>query len=668
MIGDILTLRNALQDSLAKNRAEEIGNDVWEHFVIPTFYDKLDLETAKKPRIIIGGRGCGKTMLLRYLSHESAFSRKRQEIPAKVLTHIGLYWRADTQFCNLMTKRSISDEDWETAFNHFSALTMSIELLRSLRSIAVSAFPGFTDSDLASFDFKKMDAFDSSLPRGFDDLMEHFESMLWKFVGWVGDVKKKAAPDFLPGRHFVLPLISILKSQCQALNDATFYVYFDEYENLTLYQKRIINTWLKHSEAPLIFNIAMKRNSFDTKETTGAESLSDIHDYRQHDLEEYLENDFPSFAAEILLLELSIVNLIDPKVDINLLRDPSALSERLKSKYREKVKAEAQSIFPDVPLSELARYVVGDKSLNEKIKENIRKALKFNGSALKIEDFYDEEYPDATIVVSALLYRKKNKPEEIKAQLDLLKKNAPNNFTGTTAWIHNNLIGCILQLYAPYSRACPFFAGFNTFCKLSRGNIRHFLELCHNSLAKAITINEDFEIPVSHQKQAEAARQASSAFLGEIKSFGRYGGKLYGFVFRLGSLFDLAHRRLTQSETEQSHFSIRKGSVKLSEQDYTFLNEAIKYSVLFVDEDTKKKNVVLLEAEEYVLNPIYTPYFHISYRKKRKLELSTNDVVCLLRGTMDEFAILMREYEKKWKVEKEEQPLTLFSYISENNG
>jgi hypothetical protein len=193
------------------------------------------------------------------------------------------------------------------------------------------------------------------------------------------------------------------------------------------------------------------------------------------------------------------------------------------------------------------------------------------------------------------------------------------------------------------------------------------LELCHNSLAKAITINEALDIPVPPQKQAEAAKQASTAFLGEIKSFGRYGEKLYGFVFRLGSLFDLAHRRLTQSETEQSHFSIRKGDALLSEQDDVFLNEAVKYSVLFVDEDTKKKNAALLEAEEYVLNPIYAPYFHISYRKKRKLELSTNDVICLLRGTMDEFTNLMRRYEKEWKVDNEEQPLTLFSYIGGNN-
>ena len=86
------------QSVFTKNRAEELGYDVWEHFVVPPFYHLLDLQTARKPRLIIGGRGCGKTMLLRYLSHQTMFSQSRETIPDDALLHIGLYWRADTQF------------------------------------------------------------------------------------------------------------------------------------------------------------------------------------------------------------------------------------------------------------------------------------------------------------------------------------------------------------------------------------------------------------------------------------------------------------------------------------------------------------------------------------------------------------------------------------------
>src|SRR5438270_11514671 len=94
-----------LQSVFAKNRTEELGYDVWEDFVVPPFYRLLDLQVARKPRVILGGRGCGKTMLLRYLSHQSLFSTKRESVPKDAITHIGLYWRADTQFAHAMTKR-----------------------------------------------------------------------------------------------------------------------------------------------------------------------------------------------------------------------------------------------------------------------------------------------------------------------------------------------------------------------------------------------------------------------------------------------------------------------------------------------------------------------------------------------------------------------------------
>src|SRR5712671_1179025 len=122
------------QSVLSKNRAEELGGDVWKHFVIPHFYPRLDLTTAKKPRLIIGGRGCGKTMLLRYLSHQSMFSKHRSRGAAEPPKHIGLYWRTDTQFANLMAKRDTPDDVWSAAFCHMAALVLGLEVLHSLDS------------------------------------------------------------------------------------------------------------------------------------------------------------------------------------------------------------------------------------------------------------------------------------------------------------------------------------------------------------------------------------------------------------------------------------------------------------------------------------------------------------------------------------------------------
>ena len=63
-------MQDKIHRLLVSNRTEEIGYEVWQEYVLPPFFSNLTIGDIRKPRVIIGGRGCGKTMLLRYLSHE----------------------------------------------------------------------------------------------------------------------------------------------------------------------------------------------------------------------------------------------------------------------------------------------------------------------------------------------------------------------------------------------------------------------------------------------------------------------------------------------------------------------------------------------------------------------------------------------------------------------
>lgn len=106
---------NIVENAIAQNRAEELGYDLWEDFVIPPSYETLDLLTAKKPRVVVGGRGCGKTSLLRYLCHQTQFSNKRSKITENDILNIGIYWRVDTQFAKILAKRGFEDDAWNRA-------------------------------------------------------------------------------------------------------------------------------------------------------------------------------------------------------------------------------------------------------------------------------------------------------------------------------------------------------------------------------------------------------------------------------------------------------------------------------------------------------------------------------------------------------------------------
>jgi hypothetical protein len=651
-----------IRSVFSKNRAEELGRDVWEDFVVPRFYDKLDIGSSRKPQAFIGGRGCGKTMLLRYLSHQTVFSLNRPEISTDTASNIGLYWRADTQFASGMSGRGVEKDVWDEAFRHLIALVLSQEILLSLKSVAASACDAIGQQDLERLSFSSLDAFDPMIPHDYEAFREYLKRKLWSFESWVSNVRRVEAPHFLPGNNFLTALIETIRDQLQSLNSSIFFVYIDEYENLGQQQKKILNTWLKHSEEPLIFNLAMKRGPF-VGSTIGMESLANIHDLRIHDLESLLDQEFDVFAAEILFHRL-VLNEIIPEspVPSGLLQNPDKLALRRNDDYKRGVVMSALRLFPDVPERQLADGVFEDGPIRKKLEKSIAAALRRRKSDIDPGALIDQRFSRASIIIPALLSRSTLSPETVGEEFQKHRDGLDSRFDD---WVHNNFIGALLQLYEPFSRACPFYAGFRTFCHLSRRNLRHFIELIHKSISHSSADLGSVQWPLSQQEQAEAAREASAAFLREVKSFGNNGAKLHTFVLRLGTLFKCAQQRPSLSEAEQSHFSIGRSIGGLSTEDLEFLDEAVKWSVLFAEHETKTKEKYSPEESEYVLNPIYAPFFHISYRKRKKLEIPASDLVVLMNGSLDEVSELLRRYSIAWGVEPTDIAPTLFSGLQE---
>jgi len=412
----------SLRTVFAKNRTEELGMDVWLHFVVPLFFDRLDLGTARKPRLFVGGRGCGKTMLLRYLSHQSAFSLDRKLIPASAINHIGLYWRVDTQFVVIMNERGLPADTWHSAFNHLLALFLGLEILGSLKNIGRSKFPSTKPLALENINFDRLSVFDPSFTGGLDELSRTLESKIWEFESWVANVRKSQEPRFLPGARFLSAVIAHIKSVVPCLSGAQYFVYVDEFENLLTYQQQILNTYVKHSESPLIFNLAMKRHAFETFHTVGIESIQGIADFRTHDLDTYLlENNFPLFAAEVLFLNLAMAKVEGVPIDVQALRDSDRIQERRVDSYQRKVLGQIREIFPGLTQAELAMQVFANEALSRKLLDRVENAIKLRQVELPTAKLFRPTQAQATIIIPALLHRKKLAPEEIAEELALLE-------------------------------------------------------------------------------------------------------------------------------------------------------------------------------------------------------------------------------------------------------
>jgi hypothetical protein len=634
--------------AFSQNRAEELGHDVWNSFVVPPYFDQLMASHRTKPVVFIGGRGCGKTMLLRYLSHYSQFSTVRETIPESATKQVGLYWKVDTHFVQQLHSRGLPQETWSSAFAHILAIQIGKEILRALSTISASRFKELGDEILATWRCPEIKDFDSSLPCSHEDLLKELESSERKFISWVNNVKRIQEPIFLPGSQFITVLIDCVRA-LPCLSNSVFHIYIDEYENLREEQQRLINTALKHSTPKLVFNIAIKRNGIVTFSTIGEENISCPDDYRRFDLDDEIESTFDCFAAEVFffrLLSAEEIAWVPKIVDSKMLQSVDELSDRREAKYREQLLAAIRGIFPGQSQAMIAANVMETPALRNWIKARVEWLLP-EGSSITADNLLNVAIPEAAVILPALLARRRSRPKDIFEELKKLRDGEPNSFRSGPEWISNNLYAALLQVYTPNDRVCPLYAGFDAFVLLSHGNLRHFLELCHRSLNRLVADSNDPGPSVPETTQAACVKDASISFVREIKSFGIHGNRLHSFVNTLGGLFAKLLGRMALSEPEVSQFTIQghESLQGLPADVDIFLREAVKWSVLFETRESKMKDSSAIPGFEWQLAPIYTPSFHISPRKKRKLELTIAELAGLIVGDMDIVDRLLKRYD-----------------------
>jgi hypothetical protein len=123
--------------------------------------------------------------------------------------------------------------------------------------------------------------------------------------------------------------------------------------------------------------------------------------------------------------------------------------------------------------------------------------------------------------------------------------------------------------------------------------------------------------------QDRAANHVSMQQIDEIDTYPPLGQKLKRLTLILGRIFEQAHKRDRISEPECNHFYTDYDS--LSPETQEVLNSGIMWAVFNPRKLTKIKSAKQPRGKEYHLNHIYAPYFQISYRKKRRLDINPQD-------------------------------------------
>lgn len=658
-----------LSDIVSKNRAEEFPDDLWGLYVLPLDYETANLHKLTKGSVIVGGRGSGKTMYLKYHCHSTMFSKNRLNLPQDIFTSIGIYWKPDTAFTQIINDKWLSKK-WLSAFNTYSSLCILIEFSKFIKNINHSNIDNIALKNALSSislpepicnaikcnDIKIIDA---------DKL---FESCLYKITNWINSpFERELEYNIEPKQTFHIIAKHIQQSH-ELLNDTIFHIFIDEFENLSQEQQKIINTWLKHGRSPILYSIAYKKHANVSNDTLSQEKIVELNDYRIIDLEQlYLDDNYSKnyeiLASEILALKLTEANKAFSPNYTELIKsysDPTFLAKRRENKeYQLALLKYMNSIFQSITPRKISQEIINDSTLkgklvNRLISEGLKKHNEKKFNAL---DYIDERQPEASLINGVVLNRVSTMPVDLKRKFeDLKNKDIAGDYKG---WIANNLYGVILYIYNTLpQRVCPLYVGFNQFVLMSKGNLRHFLELCYQTFLRAENQSKDGSInyPIDLSVQGKATLATSTAQLEKIEQFGSNGIHLKRLAKRLGVIFTLSQNRKSQSEPEVNHFSIALSDISLLDDDtQKLLTEASIWSVLFPTKSTKIKSSTDTEMIDYILHPVLSCCFGISPRKKRKLRFNAEQIRTICYGKEDEFKLLVSRYSKQWDISSDDE-------------
>ena len=655
-----------LSQIFKKNRAEELPDDLWGKYVLPLNYAQYDLLNETKCVKIIGGRGTGKTMYIKYHSYHTQLSKKRSKITEDDISSIGIYWKPDTHFVQLINEDYLGSK-WDNVFNTYVALSL---LMKFGNFIDVFLESNYEDTrikqSLKSF-ILPSDFIEDLMPGKSNEkiclatLKATIRTLQYKFQNWLQNPKDDFI-FYLDGKSVIEYLIHILKDN-GFFEPTTFHIFIDEFENLREEHQKIINTWLKHGRTPLIFSVAYKKYAQVTNETTSEERLQQRNDYRIIDLVDDLyaksDTDFKILAAEIIA---SKIQEFIPELDIidqNKISEQKELSERKSGSHKSKMLDFAKKVLPSLTYKEIAEDIVSDEKLKGKMIKNIQNALKSKKSELPASDFYDDNFAEASVVNATLLFRHQTDPEELRKTFQRYRNNSrDSDVLAYKERISNVLVGSILYIYISFpKRICPIYAGFERFCLMSKNNLRHLLELCYQSFVeyenKADDSQAEKEVPVVQiEQQSKAAKFCSRQELDTIPELGPYGKDLQKIANRLGIIFSLKQRIKTQSKPENIHFSVKTHELELIDQKVkTLLHEAKLWNVLQEFDETTKDSHESIATKEFMLTPILAPFYKISMRKKHKIVFDREEIKTIFLNKDEDFDKLYKKLAKDWKIE-----------------
>lgn len=584
--------------------------------------------TSPMPMIILGGKGSGKTHIMRYFSYP--LQRLRGESHFVTLQEegfLGIYFRCGGLNSKKFEGNNQTDEKWQKVYIYFMELWLSELLIETIIKF-FKENPNLLENEkkvskliLSLFDIEiKLRKFN------FENILKLIITNRKKIDYSVNNlglgislkgIKIKASPGKL-----IFGIPKILSEQISCFKSIKFLYLIDEFENLTEQQQQYIQTLLREKELPTTFKLGARLYGLKTKFTFSAsEENKEGSEFEKFCIDDYFRdyNKYEDFIRNLCIkrlikygyngIEKSISDFDNNFEAINKENYIKLLIEKNGKKYFEKLKSKLLKF----------NYKRADEILSLLGNEN-SPILERTNVLLFFRDCKNGKKKDFLNIAKEIsnqmkLFDSKGKTRQ-NIVLEKFKKDIEDQI----------ILECGGKL---------FYTGLKSFVRMSAGIPRNLLTILKHIYTEAYFNGENpFRgNQISCESQRIGVKRAAEWFFDDAKIKGTYGKKVKDSISRL-ALF-LREIRFSDLPPECSLSAFTYNVSEISEETNSIIESAEQSSYVIKIGERRGKNTKSLDPI-YQINGLLCPLWDLPIIKRGEVKLTKFEINGIFNPNSDE--------------------------------
>lgn len=570
-------------------KAEWLRESMFDLFSEPSYFPEL---TTRRPCVLIGGRGSGKTTVLRSLSYQGRCLLERAGTSIKHWEYYGFYHKVNTnRVASFQDSPLLTDEDWKKLFAHYVNLMLSSEVVKFLiwfqeKEPNLDSLPPISCNRISRV--LRIKTSNST-----EELFENIQSSYDDFESYVNNIDSDQKPQLsMQGKP--LDIIFEELAKVDQFSEKAFFFILDEYENFTDSQQVIMNTLIKHSGPNYTFKVGVRELGWRIKNThNGNEYLSSPADYVRIDISERLDGDiFGKFARDVCSARLQKLS----EMGVSLIKD-------------------LEILFPGLSEEE--------EAIELGVSEEIAPVINLMRGK---ECYLEEMHKLSPLQIYFFKYWSEGREESILSILDDFVINKKKWMDRYSEYKY----ACLFSIREKKIGVVKYFAGWNIYTSLAGKNIRYLLELVDQTLLLCLREGGDLNDAVSPRIQTIAAQNVGKKNLSELEGLSVHGAQLTKLLLGLGRIFGIMANKSAGHAPEINQFKIKKSPNSVGERVDMLIKAAIMHLAIVSFPGNKLKDESETRDKAFQLHPIFSPYFVFSYKKGRNFMLDDADIVGLI--------------------------------------